>query len=137
MYNVEYMFERRAVVAVVPYDKLILVGKKKADSEGMLAGQWHIPGETLIEDETDEAGLIRGMLEEASIKVNPGRYLGTHYSPKGTRVNWYECIPETTDVVAGSDLEEVKWVPFGEVMEVCNSDAIALWPQAVLNYFNQ
>lgn len=131
------MSEKKAVVAVVPYEGMILVGKKKADSEGMMAGQWHIPGETLIGDETDEAGLIRGILEEASIQVKPGRYLGTHYSPKGTRVNWYECKPETTDIVAGSDLDEVKWVPFGEVMEVCDNDAIALWPQAILSYFQR
>lgn len=129
--------ERRAVAAIVVHEGKILMGKKRRGSEGMMAGKWHIPGETLEEGETDEQGLIRGIMEEAGIEVKPGRYLGSHETPKGTIVNWYECEPLAQNIVAGSDLDGVMWVPFGEVIVLCHENAISLWPQEVLEYFQE
>jgi 8-oxo-dGTP pyrophosphatase MutT (NUDIX family) len=129
--------ERKAVIAIVPHNGKILMGKKKDGSEGMMSGKWHIPGETLELGETDEQGLIRGIMEEAGIEVKPGKYVGSHITPKGTIVNWYECEPLSSDITAGSDLEGVMWVPFGEVLVVCHERAISLWPEEVVEYFEE
>ncbi len=42
-----------AVVAIIRYRDNILIGKKKANSIKFLAGEWHIPGETVQDNETD------------------------------------------------------------------------------------
>lgn len=131
------MLERRAVVAVVRKDGRVLMGKKKKDGISLLSGQWHIPGETLEANETDEQGLIRGIMEETGIQVRPGKFLGSHKTPKGTRVNWYECEPESVDIRAGSDIEEVRWVPFEEVQSVCHESAVSLWPIEIRQYFQE
>jgi len=128
---------RRAVVAVVIHEGNVLLGRKKLGSEGMMSGKWHVPGETLEEGETDEQGLARGIMEEAGIKIRPGKYLGSHETPKGTIVKWYECEPLTWDITAGSDLEGVKWVPLGEVRSVCYKNDISLWPQEIFEYFQR
>ena len=124
-------------MAVVVHERKVLLGRKKLDSEGTMSGKWHVPGETLEKGETDEQGLIRGIVEEAGIKIRPGKYLGSHKTPKGTIVKWYECEPLTPDITAGSDLEKVKWVPFGKVRRMCHKNAISLWPQEVLEYFQE
>ena len=129
--------ERRAVAAIVTHKGKILVGKKREDSEGTLSGRWHIPGETLRLGEADERGLIRGIVEEAGIEIKPGRYLGSHKTPKGTIVNWYECESLTQNITAGSDLEGIMWVPFGEVAALCHKNAVSLWPREVLEYFQE
>lgn len=129
--------ERKAVVALVIHEGKVLVGKKKEGSEGKLSGKWHIPGETLEVEETDECGLVRGIMEEAGIKIKPENYLGTHIAEKGTRVNWYECTPLTVNIVAGSDLEEVRWVSFEDVIQFCSQGALSLWPQAIQEYFQK
>ena len=124
-------------MAVVVHEGKVLLGKKKLDSEGTMSGKWHIPGETLETGETDEQGLIRGIMEEAGIEVRPGKYLGSHETPKGTIVKWYECKPLSTDITAGSDLEGVRWVPFVEVRNVCHENDISLWSQEIQEYFQR
>lgn len=129
--------ERRAVVALVIHEGKVLVGKKKEGGEGRLSGKWHIPGKTLEEEESDEQGLVRGIMEEAGIKIRPERYLGTHMTGKDTQVNWYECTPLTVNIVTGSDLEEVRWVSFEDVIQFCSQDALSPWPQAIQEYFQR
>jgi len=118
--------ERKAVAAIVVHKGKILIGKKRKGSEGTISGKWHIPGETLREGETDEQGLIRGIMEEAGIKIKPGKYLGSHKTPKSTVVNWYECESLTQDITAGSDLEGIMWVSLGKVITLCHKNAVSL-----------
>ena len=127
--------ERKAVVALVNYNGNILLGKKLDGAEGFLSGKWHIPGETLEIGETDEEGLIRGIMEEAGIEIKVLRYLASHRTPKHTLVKWYECEALTYDIRAGSDLSEVRWVPKNEVMGMCHNRAKTLWPQQIQEYF--
>ncbi len=124
-------------MAVIIHEGKVLLGKKRFDSKGMMSGKWHIPGETLEEGETDEQGLIRGIMEEVGIDVRPGKHLGSYKTSKGMIVNWYECVPLTPDIKVGSDLEDAMWVPFEEVLVVCHKDAISLWPREVLEYFQE
>ena len=129
------MPNRRAVAALINFNGKILVGKKKKDAEGFLAGKWHIPGETLEDGENNESALIRGIKEEAGIEIQVVRYLGTHRTPRHTEVKWYECIPKTYNIVAGSDLEEIKWVSKKDVLNLCRVEAISLWPKEIKEYF--
>lgn len=127
--------ERKAVVALINYDGNILLGKKLDGAEGFLSGKWHIPGETLENGETDEEGLIRGIMEEAGIEIKVSKYLASHRTPKHTLVKWYECEALTYNIRAGSDLSGVRWVPKSEVIGMCNDRAKTLWPQQIQEYF--
>lgn len=127
-----------AVVAIVNYNGKILLGKKRKDSSKFLAGQWHLPGETLDDYESDYNALVRGLKEEAGIDIKVGRYLGKSISPTSKRkVNWYECFSKTDNLIPGSDLEEVKLVLKEEVLSYCSKRAIDLWPKEVVNYFKK
>lgn len=127
--------ERKAVAAIVNYNGQVLLGRKLDGAEGFLSGKWHIPGETLEDEETDEEGLRRGIMEEAGIEIKVLRYLASHRTPKHTLVKWYECEPITYDIKAGSDLSEVRWVPREEVKGMCHDKAKSLWPQQIQEYF--
>lgn len=127
--------ERRAVVGLVKYDGDILLGKKTDSVEGLLSGKWHVPGETLEPEEDFESALVRGIFEEAGIVVEILKYLAFHRSPKNTLVKWYECRALSRDILPGSDLEEVKWVPRNEVASICAIEGKNLWPREIRDYF--
>lgn len=130
----------KEAVAAIVYDKKsgrVLVGRKKSDSDGSLRDQYHLPGETKEPGEPDEKALKRGMREEANIEIKPLRYLGSHVTPKKTKVRWYECEPLSNKISFGSDLTEVLWVPKKEVIHICSSKSILLWPKKVKEYFSK
>jgi ADP-ribose pyrophosphatase YjhB (NUDIX family) len=125
-----------AVVAIVNYKGKILLGKKRKDSSKFLAGEWHVPGETVENNESDQEALIRGIKEEASLEITVGRYLGSHITPTSQKeAKWYECFAETDKFTVGSDLEDAKWVKRKEVLDHCSQNAIQLWPEYLQNYF--
>jgi ADP-ribose pyrophosphatase YjhB (NUDIX family) len=127
---------KHAVVGVVVYNGKILLGKKRKDSTKFLAGEWHVPGETVEDNETDEQALIRGIKEEAGIEIKVGRYLGTHTTPTSQReARWYECSALSDNVKASSDLEDIRWVDRREVMNICSQRATSLWSKDIQMYF--
>jgi NADH pyrophosphatase NudC (nudix superfamily) len=127
----------RAVIAVVHCNDKVLLGKKRSDIEHFFAGRWHVPSETVEEGESDEDALIRGIMEEAGIKVKVGKFIGSHLSPTNKNVFWYECFADSDDVCAGSDLEDAKWVPKEKVMEICGERVQSFWSEEVVNYFSE
>ena len=129
------MVGKKGVIAIVIYNDKVLVGKKKETGK-FLAGKWHIPGETLKENEDDKKALIRGIKEEAGIDIKVVRSLASHITPEGMGVRWYKCKAKTTDIKAGSDLSDVRWVPIKEVRNFCDKESIALWPKEIREYFN-
>ncbi len=129
--------KRKAVVAIVLHEGKVLMGKKKSGGNSVVSGKWHVPGETLEPGETDEQGLIRGMMEEAGIEVKPGKHLGSHQIPGDVTTNWYECKPLTSNITAGSDLEEAAWIPLEKVLIICQKRLTSLWPQKALEYFHK
>jgi len=125
-----------AVVAIINYQGKILIGKKRLDSQKYLRGEWHIPGETIEQEESDKQALIRGIREEAGIEVKVGRYIGYHITPSSKKeARWYECFSETEKVVPGGDLEDLKWISKKDVLNFCRSKANNLWPKEVKEYF--
>lgn len=128
--------ERKAVAAIVLQAGKVLIAKKIECDNSILSGKWHIPGETLEENEDDFDGLKRGLKEEAGIELLAVRFLASHITPKGTTVNWYECIPLTgVDIRPGSDVGEVKWVSKCDVVKFCDSESRVLWPEKIKEYF--
>ncbi|MEK6915907.1 MAG: NUDIX hydrolase [Nanoarchaeota archaeon] len=127
---------KHAVVAVVNYHDKILLGKKKQDSPKFLAGEWHIPGENVEDNESDQEALIRGIKEEAKLEITVGKYLGKHTTPTSQKeARWYECFASDSQVVCGSDLGDIKWVPRNEVLSHCGSKVTTLWPENIKKYF--
>jgi len=131
------MNEKRPLIAVVNFDGKVLLGKKRSDSPKRLSGEWHVPGETAEEGESDEEALIRGMKEEVGIKIKVGRYLASHITSSGKNAKWYECFADTWDVIPGSDLEDAKFVSKKGVLKICGERANSFWPKEILEYFDQ
>ncbi len=129
------MERKKAVAGIVENDGKIVLGKKRTHPESTLSGEWHLPGETVEGEETDQETLIRGIQEEAGIKVEIIRFVGSHETPKGNVVNWYLCGASDTNLVVGSDLEEVQWVPIAEVLELSGETAKMMWPKEVKEMF--
>lgn len=77
---------KRAVTGIVNYNNMVLIGKKDPNREGFLKGKWHIPGETIEGEESDESALIRGIKEEAGIEIIVGKFLASHKTPTNTEV---------------------------------------------------
>ena len=126
-----------AVVAVVNYKGKILLGKKRSDSHKFLAGQWHIPGETIEKGETDEQALKRGIREEAGLEIEVGRYIGKTISPTNKmEVRWHECFAYTDKIEIGSDLENADWFIREDVPDKIGYRAKSLWPPEIMDYFS-
>ena|SRR5271157_601738 len=124
-----------AVVAIINYQDKILVGKKKSNSEKALAGQWHIPGETVIGNETDEEALKRGMKEETGLDIRVGKYLGSSVTPTNkSEARWYECFANTDKAIPGSDLERLVWIDKDTSLYYLPLSAISLMPTEVQGY---
>ena len=118
------------------YQGKYLIGRK-VQTHGILAGQWHLPGGEIKEEETPQEALRREIGEETGLDVAISTHLCTHNSPiLNRRVDYYECAVFSNHAQAGSDLDAVKWVKKRKVAEKCGDRAVALWPQEVRSYFN-
>lgn len=131
------MERKKAVAAIVENDGKFLLGKKRSDSTGMLSGEWHIPGETVEGGESDREALARGIKEEAGIAAEIVRFICSHQTPKGTLVNWYLCKAGGVNLIAGSDLEQVRWVTADEVLALSGETARSLWPKEIQEMFGE
>ena len=127
--------KKHAVIAIINYHGLILLGKKKSSSKKALAGKWHVPGGNVEEGEIDEEALIREMKEETSLDIIVNKYIGSSVTPTRKEARWYECFADTNLVQCGDDLEEIKWVTYHEVLNYCGQRAINNWSQEVIDYF--
>lgn len=125
------MERKRAVAAIVENSGKIVLGKKIQNSDGTLQGEWHIPGETVENNETDEEALRRGIKEEIGIEVDIISFIGSHQTPKGTLVNWYHCKTNSVNLVVGSDLEDARWVAVEEALDLSGELSKSMWPESV------
>lgn len=130
--------KKRAVAAIVvnKHNEILLV-KKNENSDGLLKGKWHIPGETIEPHESDISGLLRGIWEEAGIEIEVWGYLAYGITPNCTLVVWYECATLLPRPILrpGSDISDAKWVAKSEIKNFCDSVVISLWPEEIKDYF--
>lgn len=128
---------RTAIVAIVEHEGKVLVGKKMKTKGHPLSEAWHIPGGSLEGNETEEQGLIREVMEEASIDIEVIKFFGeTVVTETQRRARWYLCKPLTHDLCPGDDLTDVKYIQKDDIHTVCSEKANSLWPPEVAEYFN-
>lgn len=118
-----------AVGAFVVYKRKVLLGKKKSDSKKVLAGKWHLPGEKVEDNESDEQALVRGLREECGLEVKVGRYIASGITPTSKReIKWYKCFALTDKLNIGSDLQDAGWFNRQEAMNLI-VERYETWPQ--------
>jgi 8-oxo-dGTP diphosphatase len=105
------------------------VGAVVTDAQGRLlmikrghepgAGLWSIPGGRIEPGETDAEALVREMLEETSLTIEPGRLLGRVRRPGlgGTVIDIrdYAATVVGGTLRAGDDAVDVRWVTASEM----------------------
>jgi len=124
-----------AIAAIIEHNGMVLVGKK-ITTEHVLSGAWLIPGGKVQFGETEEEALIREMKEEANINIRVEKFIDERFVPEANiKVKWYLCFPLTRNIKPGDDLAEVKFVPKGEILRICDPKAVFLWPPKVTEYF--
>ena len=105
------------------------VGAVVTDAQGRLlmikrghepgAGLWSIPGGRIEPGETDAEALVREMLEEMNLTVEPGRLLGRvqRPGPDGTVIDIRDYAATVTGGTPrpGDDAADLRWVAAAEM----------------------
>jgi len=105
------------------------VGAVVTDSHGRLllikrghapdAGLWSLPGGRIEPGETDAEALVREMLEETGLTVEPGRLLGRVQRPGAggdvIDIRDYAATVTGGTLRAGDDAADARWVTTGEL----------------------
>jgi 8-oxo-dGTP diphosphatase len=113
-----------AVGAIVIDKGSILLVKRNTEPA---RGQWSLPGGRVELGETLREALVREVREETGIDVDVDGLIGTaervvrdddgdiayHYV-----ILDYVCAPRATEVKAGDDAAEARWVPVGEMADL-------------------
>ena len=129
------MVRKEAVITIAEFGDEVLIVKKVDDGTSLMSDKWHLPGETKNGDEPDEKAVRRGILEEAGVLVTGIVYLTTSESPKGTLLKWYRCDALTRLIIPGDDAVDGQWADKDNVAYVCDTEAVAMWPQEIRKYF--
>ena len=129
------IIEKRAVACIVEYNGQILIGKKKLMEGNNMSGEWHIPGEKLLDGEEWEEAVHRGIMAEAGIRITIDELITAYVNDHGFTVRWYRCSGSNPFPVAGEDLEDVKYAPKNQVRNFCGLNAVFMWPPEVRKYF--
>jgi mutator protein MutT len=113
-----------AVGAIVIDKGSILLVKRNTEPA---RGQWSLPGGRVELGETLREALVREVREETGIDVDVDGLIGTaervvHDDDGEIAYHYvildYVCTPRSTDVKAGDDAAEVRWVPVGEMPDL-------------------
>ncbi|HPI67072.1 MAG TPA: NUDIX hydrolase [bacterium] len=144
-----------AVILIIEYQELVLIGLKEKNSKKMLSGQWHLPGETVNWFDafygllTCSWGNIflhaakRGLQEETGLKVKIKDIklitaMGvSNQIKKYLRLNvWCQISTNSNKAVANDDLQEIHWVAKNEVINQISLEARNRIPKEIEEYLN-
>lgn len=122
---------RVVVGAVIEKDNCILLGQK-AKNRGPYPNQWHIPGGGIENHETLETALRREILEETGLDINildkllPYEDFTTDSYGEPIHYIFHMFLASVKDgeVVPGSDLVILKWVPKAEIRALAARDKL-------------
>jgi NAD+ diphosphatase len=107
----------KGALAVVRHGgRLLMI--RRADKLKRAGGYWGLPGGTLNEGESPEAGAVRELREELNLSGRAGKVLGTSTSLSGEyHLYWVEVEVEDTSPLAPDEKEvaEARWVTPGDV----------------------
>ncbi|MDH7600989.1 MAG: NUDIX hydrolase [Armatimonadota bacterium] len=118
-----------AVSAVIVQDGQILLVKRGAEPN---KGLWSLPGGAIELGETASDALVREVMEETGLKVEPLHVAYVHdvIQRVDQTVIWhYVIISYFASVVSGcvqasSDAEAVEWVPLDQVKNLNTTDGL-------------
>lgn len=112
-------------VGAIVLDKgaLLLVKRDREPARGL----WSLPGGRVEAGETLREALVREVREETGIEIDVDGLIGVaerivrdddgaiafHYV-----ILDYACTPRGTEVTAGDDASEARWVPVGELSDL-------------------
>jgi ADP-ribose pyrophosphatase YjhB (NUDIX family) len=132
--NIERTYPDRPIVgvgAVVVCDSRVLVVRRATEP---LKGEWSVPGGMLELGEKLKDGIVREVLEETGVVVEPTEVLDVFDSifadPDGrTRYHYvlidYLCRVVSGDAIAATDVSEVRWVSASELDSLKMRDVTA------------
>ena len=129
-----YVLMITAVVAIIEYRGMVLIGKKISKPDHIFSGGWHIPGGKLEAGESPEQAVRREMLEETGLSVHVSERMAVSVQPD-KEVIWFLCRVEDIDKLKpGDDLVKAKFVSKRQALEMFYERAVRMWPQRVLAY---
>jgi mutator protein MutT len=113
-----------AVGAIVIDKGAILLVKRDREPA---KGQWSLPGGRVELGETLREALVREVREETGIDVDVDGLIGTAervVRDDDGKIDYhyvildYVCTARSTELTAGDDASEVRWVPVGEMADL-------------------
>jgi 8-oxo-dGTP diphosphatase len=96
---------------------LLMVKRGREPAKGL----WSIPGGRVELGEYLADALVREVREETGLDVQVGQLAGIHEvvgDPHFVILDFEAIVTTDRDPVPGDDVEEVRWVPFGEVPDL-------------------
>ena len=105
--------------AVIVKERSILLIQRKNEP---FKGKWALPGGYIDENETAEQCCAREALEETGLEIEVKQLIGVFSKPgrdpRGTVAAAYLCEVAGGQLKGGSDANEAKWFPLGELPEL-------------------
>jgi 8-oxo-dGTP diphosphatase len=105
--------------AVLRADRVAVVHRPRYDD-------WSLPKGKLDEGEDFEQAALREVEEEIGLKCRLRRMLGetTYYDRKDRLklVRYFEMRPESGEFTPNDEVDEVRWLPFGEAARLLTYD---------------
>src|SRR4051812_36486980 len=90
--------------------RLLVIRRGHPPGEGL----WSLPGGRVEPGETDAEALVRELAEETSLRVEPGRLVGSmeYVGPAGLTydIRDYAAIVTGGTLAAGDDASDARWV---------------------------
>ena len=131
---VVYLDPKLAVAVVIARKGRILLGRRGPNSRE--PGRWSFPAGFVDRGEAVEEAVVREVLEETGLVIEPGPLLGL-FSRRGETVVLaaYAAASATGEPVAGDDLDQLDWFDPGQLPDLAfphDRDIVAAWQEQLV-----